>query len=190
MGRDVFSDRNGRTRTKNRRSGPEGRTYSGSVCGRDCGRNQEIMEKPAHFQRRLYPDFGVKTYQSRAENVRRNAQKRRYLSGNLQRKLLRFLRNIFYQNAARRKSNLPGLREADADYFGRRYFLRLTKYQQQLIDFIEQNPDFIQPEQRRNEVLSFVKSGLEDLCVSRTSFKWESRFYPIPNMWFMSGLMP
>lgn len=52
------------------------------------------------------------------------------------------------------------------------YFLRLTKYQQQLIDFIEQNPDFIQPEQRRNEVLSFVKSGLEDLCVSRTSFKW------------------
>lgn len=52
------------------------------------------------------------------------------------------------------------------------YFLRLTKYQQQLIDFIEQNPDFIQPEVRRNEVLSFVKSGLEDLCVSRTSFKW------------------
>ncbi|HHU24655.1 MAG: methionine--tRNA ligase [Bacilli bacterium] len=52
------------------------------------------------------------------------------------------------------------------------YFLRLTKYQQKLIDFIEQNPDFIQPEQRKNEVLSFIKSGLEDLCVSRTSFKW------------------
>lgn len=52
------------------------------------------------------------------------------------------------------------------------YFLNLKKYQQQLLDFIEAHPDFIQPETRKNEVVSFVSSGLEDLAVSRTSFKW------------------
>lgn len=52
------------------------------------------------------------------------------------------------------------------------YFLNLKKYEKQLLDFIQSHPDFIQPESRRNEVVSFVKGGLEDLCVSRTSFKW------------------
>ncbi|MGD9604892.1 MAG: methionine--tRNA ligase [Bacilli bacterium] len=52
------------------------------------------------------------------------------------------------------------------------YFLKLTKYQQALLDFIEKNPDFIQPVTRKNEVVAFVERGLEDLCVSRTSFKW------------------
>lgn len=52
------------------------------------------------------------------------------------------------------------------------YFFRLSKYQEALIKHIEANPEFIQPVSRKNEMLSFIKSGLEDLCVSRTSFKW------------------
>ncbi len=52
------------------------------------------------------------------------------------------------------------------------YFLNLKKYSDRLLDFIETHPDFIQPESRKNEVVSFIKSGLEDLCVSRTSFTW------------------
>lgn len=52
------------------------------------------------------------------------------------------------------------------------YFLKLKKYEQQLLDHINNNPDFIQPETRKNEVVSFIKQGLEDLYVSRTSFKW------------------
>lgn len=52
------------------------------------------------------------------------------------------------------------------------YFLNLKKYSARLLDFIKNNPDFIVPETRRNEVISFIESGLEDLCVSRTSFKW------------------
>jgi len=52
------------------------------------------------------------------------------------------------------------------------YFLRLSKYEQQLLNFIKENPDFIQPESRRNEVISFIESGLEDLSVSRSSFSW------------------
>lgn len=52
------------------------------------------------------------------------------------------------------------------------YFLRLSKYEKWLLDFIEQNPDFITPESRKNEVVSFIKGGLRDLSVSRTSFDW------------------
>lgn len=52
------------------------------------------------------------------------------------------------------------------------YFLKMNKYADRWLKFIDENPDFIQPESRRNEMISFVKSGLEDLCVSRTSFDW------------------
>jgi methionyl-tRNA synthetase len=52
------------------------------------------------------------------------------------------------------------------------YFLKMSKYADRWMKFIEENPDFIQPESRRNEMIAFVKSGLEDLCVSRTSFDW------------------
>lgn len=52
------------------------------------------------------------------------------------------------------------------------YFFRMSRYQEQLLDYIEKNPDFIQPSYRKNEVVSFVKSGLRDLSISRTSFKW------------------
>ena len=53
------------------------------------------------------------------------------------------------------------------------YFFNLQKYAQRLIDHIESHPEFIQPESRKNEMLNnFIKPGLQDLCVSRTSFKW------------------
>ncbi|MBN3490911.1 methionine--tRNA ligase [Acholeplasma equirhinis] len=53
------------------------------------------------------------------------------------------------------------------------YFLKLSKYQQRLLKHIEENPEFIQPESRKNEVLqNFLKEELPDLSVSRTSFKW------------------
>ncbi len=52
------------------------------------------------------------------------------------------------------------------------YFLRLSKYQDRLLKFIEDNPGFIFPETRKNEVVQFIKSGLLDLSVSRTSFEW------------------
>ncbi|OEU73491.1 MAG: methionine--tRNA ligase [Desulfuromonadales bacterium C00003068] len=58
------------------------------------------------------------------------------------------------------------------------YFFRMSKYQQQLLDHIENNPEFIQPRSRRNEVLSFIREGLRDLSISRTSFSWG---IPVPN---------
>lgn len=52
------------------------------------------------------------------------------------------------------------------------YFFRMSKYADKLLELYEQQPDFIQPESRKNEMINFIKNGLEDLCVSRTSFSW------------------
>ncbi|MEM5770905.1 MAG: methionine--tRNA ligase, partial [Bacillota bacterium] len=52
------------------------------------------------------------------------------------------------------------------------YFFRLSKYQDRLLQYIEDHDDFIQPVSRRNEMINFIKNGLEDLCVSRTTFDW------------------
>ncbi len=51
------------------------------------------------------------------------------------------------------------------------YFFKLSKYQDQLIDLLE-NTDFLEPETRRNEMLGFIRQGLEDLCISRSTFDW------------------
>lgn len=52
------------------------------------------------------------------------------------------------------------------------YFFKLSRYQQALLDHIEKNPEFIQPTSRRNEVLSFIRGGLEDISVSRQNGQW------------------
>jgi len=53
------------------------------------------------------------------------------------------------------------------------YFFKMSKYADKLMQYIEQHPDFIHPESRKNEMINnFLKPGLQDLCVSRTSFKW------------------
>jgi len=52
------------------------------------------------------------------------------------------------------------------------YFFKLSKYERQLLKHIDDDPEFIKPESRRNEVLSFIKSGLKDLSVTRTAFSW------------------
>lgn len=52
------------------------------------------------------------------------------------------------------------------------YFFKLSKYQDRLIDLFENNPEFLQPDTRRNEMIAFVKQGLEDLCISRSTFDW------------------
>lgn len=52
------------------------------------------------------------------------------------------------------------------------YFFRLSSYADRLLKLYEDQPDFIQPESRKNEMINFIKQGLDDLCVSRTSFTW------------------
>ena len=52
------------------------------------------------------------------------------------------------------------------------YFFRLSKYADRILKLYEEHPEFIQPESRKNEMIAFIKQGLQDLCVSRTSFTW------------------
>lgn len=52
------------------------------------------------------------------------------------------------------------------------YFFKISKYADRLLTYIEGHPDFIQPVSRRNEMINFIKQGLDDLCISRTSFDW------------------
>lgn len=52
------------------------------------------------------------------------------------------------------------------------YFFKLSKYQDKLLELFENNPEFLQPDTRRNEMIAFVKQGLEDLCISRSTFDW------------------
>lgn len=59
------------------------------------------------------------------------------------------------------------------------YFFKMSKYQERLLQYIEEHPEFIQPESRRNEMINnFLKPGLEDLCISRTTFDWG---IPVPD---------
>jgi len=52
------------------------------------------------------------------------------------------------------------------------YFFRLSKYQDRILDLFENTPDFLEPATRRNEMIEFVKQGLDDLCISRSTFDW------------------
>ena len=58
------------------------------------------------------------------------------------------------------------------------YFFKLSNYADRLLKHIEENPDFIRPTSRRNEMISFIQRGLDDLCISRTSFDWG---IPVPD---------
>ncbi len=58
------------------------------------------------------------------------------------------------------------------------YFFKMSKYADKILKHIEDNPNFIVPTSRRNEMINFIKQGLEDLCISRTSFNWG---IPVPN---------
>ena len=75
---------------------------------------------------------------------------------------------------------VPESQLVDGKYMGKEvidvkevsYFFRLSKYQDALLKYIEENPDFIKPESKKNEVVSFIKQGLQDLSISRTTFEW------------------
>jgi len=68
------------------------------------------------------------------------------------------------------------------------YFFRMSKYQQKLLDHIEAHPEFIQPDFRRNEMLSFIRGGLSDVCISRAAIHWGTQLPDDPSkviyVWF------
>jgi len=79
----------------------------------------------------------------------------------------------FFTELQLSKGNCPDCNRPVTKMQEEAYLLRLSKYQDRLMAYIEANPEFIMPESRKNEMVNnFLKPGLKDLCVSRTSFKW------------------
>lgn len=84
---------------------------------------------------------------------------------------------------------MPGLRPSGRKMSEESYFFKMSKYQDRMLEYIETHPDFIQPVSRRNEMINFIKQGLEDLCITRTTFDWG---IPVPfdkSTLFMFGSM-
>lgn len=79
---------------------------------------------------------------------------------------------FFTKSQLKEDGSCPDCGKATTKVEEEAYFLNLKKYSDQLLQYIKEHPDFIQPESRKNEVISFIEQGLEDLCVSRTTFKW------------------
>ena len=80
-----------------------------------------------------------------------------------------------YDNAyvdVKRGENCPDCGRPTETVTEQNYFFKLSAFQKPLLDFYQKNPDFIQPESRRNEVISFVEGGLRDLSITRTSIRW------------------
>ena len=76
------------------------------------------------------------------------------------------------QQAGQEAPSCPSCNRATAAVSEESYFFKLSKYQDRLLEFYKENPDFITPRERFNEVISFVKSGLKDLSISRTTVSW------------------
>jgi methionyl-tRNA synthetase len=78
----------------------------------------------------------------------------------------------FYNESELIDGNAPTGAEVEWVAKEESYFFKLSAFEDKLLEYYENNPDFIAPQSRRNEVLAFVKGGLRDLSVSRTSFQW------------------
>ena len=133
-----------------------------------------------HRQRRLHPHDRRAPRARRAEVPAEALRRRPHLHGRVRGLLLRRLRGV--QAADRPRRRAPASTRASWSARSTRspvellheknYFFRMRAFADQLLDLYEEQPDFVQPEIARNEVVSFVKQGLADLSISRSTFDW------------------
>ena len=123
-----------------------------------------------------YDDF-IRTTESRHETIVQNIFKRLYDQGDIYKSEYEGWYctpcESFWTQHQLKEGNCPDCSRLVELVKEESYFFKLSKYQDRLIRHIETHPEFIQPQSRQNEMLNnFLRPGLEDLCVSRTSFKW------------------
>jgi methionyl-tRNA synthetase len=176
-GYDVhFPDRHGRARPegrdgrRRRRASAAGLHRQGEPVVPRPDRGDELQPRQLHPHDRAAPLRGLPGAVGEA------GRRRRHLRRQVCRLVLGARRNLFRRGRDRGRSGRQAPRHIDR----RRcewveepsYFFRLSAWADRLLDYYEKNPAFIGPDSRRNEVMSFVKGGLQDLSVSRTSFSW------------------
>lgn len=122
-----------------------------------------------------YDDF-IRTSEQRHMTVVQDIFQKIYAKGDIYKSTYKGLYctpcETFWSGRQLQDDNCPDCGRPVEEVEEESYFFRMSKYQDQLLKYIEDNPEFIQPVSRRNEMVSFIKSGLEDLCVSRTTFNW------------------
>ena len=120
-------------------------------------------------------DF-IRTTQKRHEKVVQEVFKRIYEKGDIYKGAYKGLYctpcESFWLERQLVDGKCPGCGREVKEVAEEAYFFKISKYADRLLEYIEANPDFIQPVSRRNEMINFIKQGLEDLCISRTSFDW------------------
>ena len=120
-------------------------------------------------------DF-IRTTQKRHEKVVQEVFKRIYEKGNIYKGAYKGLYctpcESFWLERQLVDGKCPDCGREVKEVAEEAYFFKISKYADRLLEYIEANPDFIQPVSRRNEMINFIKQGLEDLCISRTSFDW------------------
>ncbi|MFS8534516.1 MAG: methionine--tRNA ligase [Limnochordales bacterium] len=123
-----------------------------------------------------YDDF-IRTTEERHKKRVQDIFQKLYDKGDIYKGVYRGLYctncEAYYTETDLKEGNLCPVHEKPVEWVEEEsYFFRLSKYGPALLDHIRRNPGFVQPESRRNEVVRFIERGLEDLSVSRTSFKW------------------
>jgi len=143
---------------------------------------QQYVDEMAELYRRIWTDFGIefdgfiRTTSDRHKQAVRKFFDAVYSRGDIYKGTYEGWYCIRCENFLT-EAQLADGRCADCGDKAQRsseeaYFFRMSKYARQLLDHIESHPEFIQPDFRRNEMISFIKGGLQDVCISRSTIHW------------------
>ena len=132
----------------------------------------KILWKSLHVE---YDDF-IRTTEPRHKKAVQEIFKRIYDKGDIYKSEYEGLYctpcESFFTERQLQEGNCPDCGRPVETVKEESYFFKMSKYADVLLEHIEANPEFILPSSRKNEMVSFIKGGLEDLCISRTTFKW------------------
>ena len=132
--------------------------------------------RPRHRQRRLHPHHRAASPPSGPALPRPDLRERLHLQGHLPRPLLRGLRAVLHRRTSCVDGELCPIHRIPVEHLEEEnYFFRLSAFEEPLIDWYEANPAAVVPESKRNEALSFIKGGLRDISITRTSIDWGVR---------------
>ena len=136
-------------------------------------RFQETWDDLDIVVRRLHPHDRAPSPRGRAGPAPEDQGQRRHRARHLRGPVLRVVRGVLPGERAGRRRFCPIHTGKEVTILKEEnYFFRLSRYEQRLIDWIETNPEVITPEGKRNEVLGFLRQGLQDVSITRTSLDW------------------
>ena len=171
--RGLLPDRHRRARPEGAARGRgEGRRRPRSSSTRPPAHFRDDVGRARHRLRRLHPHDRAASLRGGAavpaEDLRRGRHRARHVRG----PLLRLVRGVLLRGRARRRGNCPIHLRPVEHVVEENYFFKLSRFTDRLLAHYAAHPDAVQPESRMNEVLGFIRGGLQDFSMSRTSINW------------------